>query len=426
MGCCGLNHPRQKERSEMKLVKTAIAAAAVLFLSQLPAAIPQSAAAQAPPAAAVQPKVISLEGNLEEDDLIRVTVDHLSNWAAANNARKLVPYLNGLALRANYPQEIDTAKNQLAFHLRVLPENKDAWIDLLGAPTAIRRHVTFSVGVENQSPFDSVYDSSNPAELTVISPWYGVIALIVVVATFVVFILLARKTSIIRQPGPRLAGGKLRPYSLGRSQMAFWFLLIYMAYVAVWLITGALDTITASLLALMGISAGTGLSEALIDSGKDTAAQGQTQDLEAEKQVLEQEISQLQAQVTQIEGKSAMNQEDLSNRDSLNSRLYAHRVRLSKITEQVRTLSPAAESHVSSGFLRDILSDGYGVSFHRFQIFAWTVVLGIMFLSSVYNGLTMPEFSATLLGLMGLSSGTYIGFKFPEQRSTTANGQAQP
>ena len=26
---------------------------------------------------------------------------------------------------------------------------------------------------------------------------------------------------------------------------------------------------------------------------------------------------------------------------------------------------------------------------------------------------TMPDFSATLLGLMGLSSGTYVGFKMP-------------
>jgi len=50
------------------------------------------------------------------------------------------------------------------------------------------------------------------------------------------------------------------------------------------------------------------------------------------------------------------------------------------------------------------------------QVFAWTIVLGIMFISSVYNRLTMPEFSATLLGLMGISSGTYIGFKFPEKQ----------
>jgi len=29
------------------------------------------------------------------------------------------------------------------------------------------------------------------------------------------------------------------------------------------------------------------------------------------------------------------------------------------------------------------------------SIFVWKIVLGITFLSSVYNGLTMPEFSAT-------------------------------
>ena len=62
------------------------------------------------------------------------------------------------------------------------------------------------------------------------------------------------------------------------------------------------------------------------------------------------------------------------------------------------------------------MTDASGYSFHRFQIFAWTIVLGIIFVSSVYNNLTMPEFSTALLGLMGLSSGTYIGFKFPEKK----------
>lgn len=82
--------------------------------------------------------------------------------------------------------------------------------------------------------------------------------------------------------------------------------------------------------------------------------------------------------------------------------------------QQIQVLTPGASDLASKGFLNDILSDSSGYSFHRFQIFAWTIVLGIMFLSSVYNNLTMPEFSATLLGLMGISSGTYIGFKFPE------------
>lgn len=401
----------------MKLLKTA--AVAILILLQFSVASAQSASAQATDshaAATGQPKVINLGGNLEEDDIISVRVDHLADWASTNDPKRMVPYLNGLALRGNYPEELDVSKNQVFFHLQITAENKQAWVDLLGAPSGIRRPVTFSVGLENQSPFDSVYDSSNPVELTVISPWYGVIALIVVVVNLSVFIWLARKTSIIRGPGPKPTGAKLRPYSLGRTQMAFWFLLIYSAYVVVWLITGALDTITPSLLALMGISAATGLSEALIDSGKDAASQGQLQNLTAEKRTLEQDASQMQAQIVQIENKPTMSPEDISNRSNLSSRLYNHSARLSQIDQEMQTLSPSANSDVSAGFLRDILSDGSGVSFHRFQILAWTIVLGIMFLSSVYNELTMPEFSATLLGLMGISSGTYIGFKFPEQR----------
>jgi len=197
--------------------------------------------------------------------------------------------------------------------------------------------------------------------------------------------------------------------------MAFWFFLIYASYVSIWLITDALDTITASLLALMGISAGTALGEALIDNGKDTAVANQLQDLTAEKQALEQGMTQTQSDLNAIDPASA-SATDQSNRELLNRQLTDSRTRLNLIDQQLRTLSAQNAPSASAGFLRDILSDGSGYSFHRFQIFAWTIVLGIIFVSSVYNNLTMPEFSSTLLGLMGLSAGTYIGFKFPEQK----------
>jgi hypothetical protein len=117
-----------------------------------------------------------------------------------------------------------------------------------------------------------------------------------------------------------------------------------------------------------------------------------------------------------MNARTTLTPEDTSNRDSLNKQLLDARTRLGLVTQQVQALSPIAAAGVSRGFISDILSDGSGYSFHRFQIFAWTIVLGIMFISSVYNRLTMPEFSATLLGLMGISSGTYIGFKFPEKK----------
>ena len=47
----------------------------------------------------------------------------------------------------------------------------------------------------------------------------------------------------------------------------------------------------------------------------------------------------------------------------------------------------------------------------------WTIVLAFVFLRAVYADVLMPEFDTTLLGLLGISSGTYLGFKFHEQPS---------
>jgi hypothetical protein len=366
----------------------------------------------------IHPRVIGLTGNLEADDLITVEIDHLAEWVErnpANNPAKLIPYLDGLALRGNYPEQIHTSKNTVHFHLRITPENKKAWVDLLGAPGSTKKAVTFSVGLEDQSAFDTDYEQDKVL-LTVISPKYGIIALIIVLVTLVLLVWLARTTNIIREPGPKPIGGKLRPYNLGRTQMAFWFFLVYASYVVIWLITDALDTITPSLLGLMGISAGTALGEALIDSGKNSATAGKLQELAAEKEALEQSIPELQSQISGVQTKATLTLEDLSNRETLSKQLQEYRTRLAQITQQIKSLTPPASAGISGGFLRDILSEGSGYSFHRFQIFAWMLVLGVIFISSVYNQLTMPEFSTTLLGLMGISSGTYIGFKFPEQR----------
>jgi hypothetical protein len=68
-------------------------------------------------------------------------------------------------------------------------------------------------------------------------------------------------------------------------------------------------------------------------------------------------------------------------------------------------------------FLTDILGDNGAISFHRFQIAAWTLVLGIIFLKEVFTEIAMPDFNATLLGLMGVSAGTYVGFKIPDAKS---------
>lgn len=358
-------------------------------------------------------------GHLELDDIVEVRIQDLNKWVEAHESHdpaKLVPYLNGRAITGNYPDELHVDRGRLIYHLRITPENREVWIDLLGAPDSYKKPVTLSVGLENGSAFDSVHERDKPVPLTVISPVYGLVAALLILITLILLLWLVRKTNIIREPGPPPVSGKRRPYNLGRAQMAFWFFLVYASYTTIWLITGALDTITASLLALMGISAGTALGEALIDNGKDTAKTNQVQELTAQKQAIEQGITDVQAQVNDVNAAGATTVTEQANRDMMTRQLVEGRARLGQIDLQLRTLAADAAPTVSSGFLRDILSDGSGYSFHRFQIFAWTIVLGIIFISSVYNNLTMPEFSPTLLGLMGLSAGTYIGFKFPEQK----------
>jgi hypothetical protein len=69
---------------------------------------------------------------------------------------------------------------------------------------------------------------------------------------------------------------------------------------------------------------------------------------------------------------------------------------------------------------RDILMDEEGVNFHRFQMAAWTFVLGIVFLRQVYNELAMPEFNPALLALIGISSGTYLGLKITAEKPSVA------
>ena len=377
---------------------------------------PATQAQPSPSPAASPPRVIRKLGDVELDDVVELHIQGLEKWAETHDVNKLVPYIDGRAIRGNYPEELHVDRGRIIYHLEITPENRKTWIDLLGEPDSIHKSVTLSVGLEDGSAFDSVHERDNPVTMTVISPVWAIVSLLIIGATLVLLVWLARTTNIIRERGPAPAPGKRRPYNLGRAQMAFWFFLIYSSYLTIWLITGALDTITASLLALMGISAGTALGEAMIDDGKDTAQTNQTRDLTAEKYALEQSITQTQAQLDAANEQASSQVTDQSNRDALNRQLTDSRTRLGQIDQQLRALSAQQPATETAGFIRDILTDSSGYSFHRFQIFAWTIILGIIFISSVYKSLSMPEFSTTLLGLMGLSAGTYIGFKFPEQK----------
>jgi hypothetical protein len=70
----------------------------------------------------------------------------------------------------------------------------------------------------------------------------------------------------------------------------------------------------------------------------------------------------------------------------------------------------------SQNFIRDVLTNPNGeVNLHRYQMFIWTIVLGLVFIYEVLTTFKMPEFDATLLALQGLSSGTFVALKAQEK-----------
>ncbi|HEY6139181.1 MAG TPA: hypothetical protein VI670_15565 [Thermoanaerobaculia bacterium] len=287
------------------------------------------------------------------DDKISIHVNNFSTLVAKanNDCAQIVLFLDGMPIKGLKPESCDRIAGHIRYRLLRTPDADNAWHSLLGSPQGFTRYVNVTVGPDTQNTI------GNPMEFELqILPrkqfWVFVLLLAVMLA---VFVMLCRRTALIRGGSPDVPPAQ-RPYSLSLFQMSFWFFLVIASYVFLWLINDELDTITESVLALIGIGAATALGATLIDQNKP---------------------------------------------------------------------SPVSTDK-SDGFLRDVMSDPTGISLHRFQMFAWTLILGVIFVGSVYHNLEMPQFSATLLGLMGISSGTYLGFKVPEKASTDAPAGTQP
>jgi hypothetical protein len=189
----------------------------------------------------------------------------------------------------------------------------------------------------------------------------------------------------------------LGPYSLAKVQMAWWLFFVVSAFLFIWLALGDFNSLTTSTLVLLGISVGTAAGSKMIDSGKQKTAQ----DLRATTAALRQALP------------PAANAEP-----AVQASLQATRsIQAAQAEAQAHDLERRPGDMTSVGFLTDIMSDENGVSVHRFQMVVWTAVLTSVFLYEVFRTFAMPEFSSTLLTLMGISSGAYLTLKVPEKRS---------
>jgi hypothetical protein len=342
---------------------------------------------------------------------ITVEVDKLDEFLkqAGTDPAKFVLYLNWRPLRGLNARLVD-GQNKLMFDIeRTENENtQKEWDALLGRPFyGVKKGFTYrvpvSIGYENDLPIPTVVQK----DLVVVNKIGFWIFLVIFALSLYVFWWLATNKGIIRDPCPDLPENK-RPYSLGRTQMAFWFFVVASSYVLIWMITSNRDALTAESLALLGISTATALGAAVVGSSNRNAAQTKQKNLELERDTLKERLAQF------VEEKKTSTADKLTE---LNREEAEKTARLAQVEKELVVPVAQRAPQESQGFLSDILSDDEGISLHRFQMAIWTIVLGVIFVAAVYNSLAMPKFSGTLLALMGISGGTYIGFKFPEKPS---------
>jgi len=286
------------------------------------------------------------------------------------------------------PQQVGAGKELLLnFDLVRNAEDvasRQAWDGLFQKKHEYRMTIQPSLAIGNDLPL--LVQSSQLFQFYVAPDWviwltFG-ISVVILLASYVY---LVSKTKMLRDADTNY-------YSLGKSQMAFWGLLLVLSFAGVWILTGTMERIPPQALILLGISGATGLSAVVIGNSKKAEKQTKLTELRQEEQKLEEQ---------QVNDPAAFSQ---TSKD-----------RLAAIKPEIAELSKQPDAGQSNGFWRDICDDGNGASFHRLQVVIWTMVLGAVFVRSVLQVMSMPEFPETLLTLLGISNVTYLGFKIPEK-----------
>jgi hypothetical protein len=235
----------------------------------------------------------------------------------------------------------------------------------------------------------------------------------------------AASTDILRDPCRRRAEG-VEPVSLARTQMAFWFVVIAFAFAFLWVTTGNIDTINGTCLTLLAIGTTTALTSLAIQGTRSDR-----KDLATVLQKTPHEM--LRMRPTEIKEAIAQRKQELDTADATTTMTPDEVAEAKAILKRHETEIECLEKKRPKWLPRriyfwryrlrtvfeDLLTEEAGTyDFHRFQMLAWTLVLGAVFVAKVFTDRTMPQFDSNLLLLMGISSGAYLGFKMAGPRKT--------
>jgi len=152
------------------------------------------------------------------------------------------------------------------------PEADEAvWAKMIGRPLEIDLYQGRRLGydlrwVREGSPMQHLSLGQGPLVLRVFQ-WWSPAAILLVLYVWSVLAYLARWTALIRDAAPPDTPLVRRTFSLAKAQMAWWFAIVFAAFVFLWLVTGEAPSISGQALALLGLSSATTMaSTALVPS----------------------------------------------------------------------------------------------------------------------------------------------------------------
>lgn len=294
------------------------------------------------------------------------------------------------------------------------------WCKLLSAPQNIKQRIEVSIGfktedgvwyaipswvrrpvVVNEIDLPQYDFSIQFSQWTELCFW-----MVLIFLSLVLLSCLAHVPGVLRDPFAPVRPDGLQPYSLARLQMVCWLYIIVCTYLLLWKVTGRIDTLSASATILLGISAFTAVGSGVIGANLSSS--------NPPTALLASDIEKMHPYFWDVLLAPNQRKRDAYIKDLKEKITNASAKDRKSSAERLQALDQAEryfKTNVIFRFMKDLIMDGPSANPGRFQMLVWTAVLAGVFIYETWSKLKMPEFDNSVLALMGISSGAYLGFK---------------
>lgn len=236
-----------------------------------------TAIAQSDSVAAIVPvtqaKVISfknLRADAEKDirsgDLVEVGIENPSALFRSNqpDTAGLLMYINSIPMSGIPLVEYDRTNGKVIFKItRNTGYNPwNVFYTSVFEPSFVAQSI--SIGYTATGAIPTTITSAAGVRFILIRDSYLIFALCMVV--FVLLLWLYGNNRGMLRDNSAIPDIQKRPYSMARTQLAFWTLIVSVSYIFIALVTGELAPLSTSTLVLLGVSGATTATAALIDS----------------------------------------------------------------------------------------------------------------------------------------------------------------